>query len=94
MYVCVCASMYILFASRYLTSPSMGTVLHEIVCSIARSLVRSTGRSLGGQERVGGGGSGGKGEEEGNLLRSSRSKLPKSSRSRLPRSSRNSLAEK
>ena len=35
--------MYILFASRYPTSPSMGSVLYEITCSIARSLARSIG---------------------------------------------------
>ena len=38
-----------LFASRYPTSPSMETVLYEIV---VRSLSRSTGRSLGVHERV------------------------------------------
>ena len=43
----------ILFVSRYFTSPSMGSVLYEIfVRSIARSFLRSIGRSLGGQERA------------------------------------------
>ena len=33
----------ILFASRYPNSPSMGSVLHEITCSIARSLAPPSG---------------------------------------------------
>ena len=41
----------ILFASRYPTSPSMGSVLYEITCSIACSLARSLARSTGRSEK-------------------------------------------
>ena len=47
---------YILFSSRYPTSPSEGSVLYEITCSIARSLAPPGSRWEGRSELGEGGG--------------------------------------